>query len=372
MIKVSVDYRPVTAAPYSGIARQALALAEGFSHLPNTEVLRLSQGPSDHPDRALALFAPKPAQALHRPDVRLAFEQRFLPQALRQHAVQVHVATANSGLPWWGLPCTGIVLLHDLFQLTLPVAHGGRLKAQVYRAFDQVNLRRSLRAARWVWTPSAYSAREAEAMFPWLQTKLRVLPNRVQGLAEVVQQAVPDLPQRFWLVVGTREPRKNMPAFLRAWQAARAQTPQVPDLVLVGQAADVPDPVREAPGLHFRHGLSDGELAWLYQHAQALWQPSLAEGFGLPPVEAMSLGTAVALASGSALDEVASPHCLRFDPHSPAAMQAALEQWARQPPSPMEAAARRVHAARFAQQAYEQRLADLWREVLADLPGSRA
>ena len=78
----------------------------------------------------------------------------------------------------------------------------------------------------------------------------------------------------------------------------------MPPLVLVGSLDHLPEEQRGLPGLHALGGLDDAELHALYRQAERLWQPSYAEGFGLPVVEALSVGTPVAVASGTSLDEV--------------------------------------------------------------------
>ncbi|MGV8228630.1 glycosyltransferase, partial [Pseudomonas aeruginosa] len=109
------------------------------------------------------------------------------------------------------------------------------------------------------------------------------------------------LPPRYWLLVGTRELCKNVPWFVSASTRARAKAPGVPQLVLVGSLDHLP------------HAM--------YRQAERLWQPSYAEGFGLPVVEALSVGTPVAVASGTSLDEVTPPSAPRFSPSDGAALE---------------------------------------------------
>ncbi len=78
-------------------------------------------------------------------------------------------------------------------------------------------------------------------LFPQARDKIRVLPNLVEGFSgEPADISDLQLLPRYWLVVGTREPRKNIPWFVSAWQTARQQSDQVPELVLIG----VPEPLR--------------------------------------------------------------------------------------------------------------------------------
>ncbi|WP_338476865.1 glycosyltransferase family 1 protein [Pseudomonas khavaziana] len=365
-MRVALDYRPATVAPSSGIARQVLALEHALRARANTEVLLFSEAPLDHPQRQTAVCPAwaSPLDGLQRPQVRLGFERRFLPKALHAQQIDLYIATANMGLPLCRKPAGTryVLVLHDLFQLTHRNFHRSRLKALAYRLIDGASIAWSVWQADRVWCPSQFSCNEAARVFPWARAKFRVLSNLVPELNAAPEPLPVSLPARYWLVVGTREPRKNMVFFLRQWQACRAANPDVPDVVLVGHASDVPADLGALPGLHWCSGLSDGQLQALYRHAACLWQPSYAEGFGLPVVEALSVGTPVAVARGSALDEVAPPSAPRFDPHNTGQLHDVMRQLAAHgatlDPQPQIDWARQ-----FAEPAYRSRLDTLLKEL---------
>lgn len=208
-MKVGIDYRPVTAAPHSGIARQVLALEANLAALGH-QVMRLSMAPQGHPHRHSCLCPTQavPASGLHRPDRRLAFEARFLPRILPGLGLDLYIATANSGLAWpraqAGL--RQVVLVHDLFQLTLPAAHAGALRGWIYRQMDARLIAHAVSAADRIWTPSASSAGEVARHYPRQQHKLQVLPNAVAALP-TPSSLPPGLLPGYWLVVGSREPQ---------------------------------------------------------------------------------------------------------------------------------------------------------------------
>lgn len=365
-MRVGVDYRPATVAPQSGIGRQVRALEQALLDRPNTELVRFTEAPLDHAQRTTALCPPwpSPLDGLQRPPVRWRFEARFLPGKLREQNVDLYIATANMGLPLGLKPQAQrwVLVLHDLFQLTERNHHRSRLKALAYRVIDALSIAWSVWRADRVWCPSQFSAREAARLFPLARHKIRVLPNLVAPLPAQSDLSSPtDLPPRYWLAVGTREPRKNMSLFLSTWQTARRQCPEVPELILIGHPNDVPEPLRNLPGLHWRQSVGDSELQSLYAHAECLWQPSYAEGFGLPVVEALGLGTPVALAHGSALDEIAPPESPRFAPHDAADQLRCLLELARQPLP--RTAALTEWAAGFGPTAYQQHLSRLLEEL---------
>ncbi|RMQ50164.1 Glycosyl transferase, group 1 protein [Pseudomonas cichorii] len=318
-MRIGLDYRAAAGYPISGIGRQNFALEDAFRAHPDVQLQLFGVAPYDHPIRRL-IHAPKwatPLNSVHRLPDRLSFEGLFLPKALRDAEVQIYVANINMGLPLGRKPANVryVLQLHDLFQITQKNSHGSRLKAAFYRLTDYLSIAHSLRVADVVWVPSQFTANEVLRLFPSARNKLRTVPLLVEGFKdEPADIGALQLPERYWLCVGTREPRKNIAWFVDAWQNARLRFPDVPELVLVGGSEPLNESQRRLPGLHVLSGISDSELHAVYRNAERLWQPSYAEGFGLPVIEALRVGTPVAVASGSSLDEITPPDSPRFSP----------------------------------------------------------
>lgn len=135
------------------------------------------------------------------------------------------------------------------------------------------------------------------------------------------------LERPFFLYVGSLEPRKNVDAIVKAFEAM----PDGVDLVLAGGAgwlnARTLDAIRRSPAADRirRIGyVSDTEKAALYAAAVAFVYPSLYEGFGMPPLEAMACGTPVITSFSSSLGEVAGNAALLVDPHDISALADAM------------------------------------------------
>ncbi|WXL24098.1 glycosyltransferase family 1 protein [Ectopseudomonas mendocina] len=366
-MRIGLDYRTVGTSPQSGISRQVYALEDALKALPDCSVSRFAVAPEGDSIRQNA-HCPEwacPATSMHQPHQRLRFEACYLPSALRRNNIDLYISTFNMGLPLPPRP-SGVryaLLIHDLFQITLKNYHANRWKALLYRITDYLSIAYSMHAADRVWTPSQYSANEAARLFPRQAHKLRVLPNQVNGFTgQPADLSAYALPERFWLLVGTRELRKNVPWFINVWQQARAESADVPALVLVGSLEHLPEAQRNLPGLQALGGLDDAHLHSLYLKAQRLWQPSYAEGFGLPVIEALSVGTPVAVATGTSLDEITPPSAPRFSPTDSAALHNLMLELANTPPhhNRQELIA---WAARFNHEAYQKRLAELIEEL---------
>jgi glycosyltransferase involved in cell wall biosynthesis len=117
--------------------------------------------------------------------------------------------------------------------------------------------------------------------------------------------------RKFWLCVGTLEPRKNYPAILAAYAQLRKKVGMTHPLVIVGGAGWMMNSIEaEIQKLNLGGSVTllgyaaDAVLYWLYRNAACLVYPSLYEGFGMPVLEAMSCATPAIAATGSAFQEI--------------------------------------------------------------------
>ena len=183
---------------------------------------------------------------------------------------------------------------------------------------------------------SAYSRRHFLRIFPCYPAERIVVAPLASRFDATSPQVRPDTlsgiePGRFWLCVGTIEPRKNHERLLHAYAAWRRDTGGDMPLVVAGGKGWLMDDLAAtvaglgiADHLVFTGYVPDNELAWLYANCFAFLFPSLFEGFGLPVLEAMSLGAAVVTSDTSSLPEVAGEAALLVDPLDVAALSRAM------------------------------------------------
>jgi glycosyltransferase involved in cell wall biosynthesis len=140
-----------------------------------------------------------------------------------------------------------------------------------------------------------------------------------------------DLPDYYFLHVGTVEPRKNISGLLQGYQLLLEKLPDAPPVVLVGKRGWLMDDMRptiemlEKTGhVIWRENVTDEQLPAVYNGAIALVSPSFYEGFGMPALEAMACGTVPIVSDNSSFPEVVGDVGLLVDPNQPTTIANAL------------------------------------------------
>jgi glycosyltransferase involved in cell wall biosynthesis len=226
------------------------------------------------------------------------------------------------------LPTRGrtIITVNDLFFLDSP----GLADRAARRNFGN-RVGKAVERADGVVAISEFSRRAILDRFHADEQKIRVIPLGVDNSWDRTPEASAlervrrelDLPAEFLLFVGALEPRKNLVRLVEALKLLHDGGRRVP-LLIVGRSGGDSARVKEAVE---RRGLTawvrltgylDAEdVRSLHHLATLLVFPSLAEGFGLPVLEAMAAGLPVATSGTSALPEVAGDAALFFDPEDP-------------------------------------------------------
>ncbi|WP_232293712.1 glycosyltransferase family 4 protein [Stigmatella aurantiaca] len=237
-----------------------------------------------------------------------------LPEELRGSKARLYHALGNFNLPLMRLPDKAYVLtVHDLLPLTMPetVSHAFRWQFRLW-------LTRSLKLADRLICVSAYTRDELAAHFPETAGRVELVHNGVDHVVaeplDAAGEALMDtlaLPQDFVLYAGSLDVRKNVGLVLDALERLRARGRQVP-LVLAGQSWFGSGPVELRVGRMRAEGFDIRPMG--YQSAPVFYElmrratvfvfPSRGEGFGLPPLEAMHLGTPAIVSNAGSLPEV--------------------------------------------------------------------
>ena len=206
------------------------------------------------------------------------------------------------------------VLIHDAQPWLQPEAY-----SLAFRAWYRLLLPRLARRARVVLTISDYSRSQLERFGIVPPGKAQVVPNGADHILRIIPD--PDtlarhnlVPGGYLLALGNLSPHKNLTRLMRA--AAARPVGQAP-LVIAGGGNSrvfVDAGLEPPPGVRLLGRVSDGELRALYTHAMAFVFPSLTEGFGLPPLEAMLCGCPTVVSSAGAIPEVCGGASRYVDP----------------------------------------------------------
>ncbi len=237
-------------------------------------------------------------------------------------------------------------------------------------------IRRALRHGAFVHTPSAYVAAEVIEAFGAHPDRVRAvhsgIPHQEPGAAGH-SVTLPAGVDRYIVSVATSEPRKDLPGLVAAFDMLAGERPDVA-LVLAGPAGWGETALADAVARSQHRGrvvrpgwLDAASVHELVDGASVLAYPSLYEGFGFPPLEAMSRGIPVVATATGALPEVLGGGALLVRPGDPAALAGALaEVLDSKDRSEALAAAGKARAASFSWDACAAGLAALYRDAATE------
>lgn len=283
-----------------------------------------------------------------------------------------------------------VVTVHDLILLEHPTTRAstlGPLRFKVKFWFYLLAIRRALKAAKAVVTVSHCTKREIETRFPFTKQKQIVVtyeacasPFRAPAAAPAGAPAADVGPGPYMLYVGNAYPHKNLDRLLEAFAAFRAKGRDDWRLVLVGARdyfyerleSEAKAAGRNVQVLFFGHA-TDDELASLYERAAFYVFPSLCEGFGLPPLEAMCKGVAVTSSKASCLPEILGDAALYFEPEDVGDIVRAIDALASDPSLRRALADKgRAWSSRFDWRSCAAATLDVYRRALGSQPQRHA
>jgi glycosyltransferase involved in cell wall biosynthesis len=256
-------------------------------------------------------------------------EQVAVPLALMREKVTLFHA------PHYVLPplvrCTSVVTIHDCIHLMFPQY----LPSRFAYLYARTSIRLAARRATRVMTVSESSKRDILRFVDTEPDKIDVIYNayddrfaidpREEDVVRVRERY--QLESEFVLYAGNVKPHKNLERLIEAFHLVRQRGLDHLKLVLIGDEISKYTALRRAVHHHQLHKyvrflgyLPEETLAVMYRLAGVFVFPSLYEGFGLPPLEAMASGTPVVTSNVSSLPEVAGDAAVLVDPYDPQAI----------------------------------------------------
>lgn len=193
-------------------------------------------------------------------------------------------------------------------------------QSKVERLYRKTILPRTASSADAVVTVSEFSKNQISSRLDIPRRKIHVVPNGIKTLFLSDRPgSVLDLPEDYILYVGALSERKNISRLIKSFEEAKNKYDFPHKLVLIGPSEKLlyeSVNLNKSPDIVIPGYVNDYELKYAYKNAELFVFPSLYEGFGLPPLEAMACGTPVVASNTTALPEVLDNAAEFVNPHS--------------------------------------------------------
>ena len=280
-------------------------------------------------------------------------------------------------------PTRSVVTIHDAIHLMFPEYRSHRLG----HAYAHAALWTAAHKSDRIFTVSEQSKRDILKFFKVPPDKIVVTPNAIDERFTVTpsEEHVVQTRERYQLshtyllYVGNIKPHKNLERLIEAFHLVREQGRPELELIIIGDEISKLQSLRRAVHKYQLHRyvrflgfVPDKTLVVLYRLAAVFVFPSLYEGFGLPPLEAMASGTPVVTSNVSSLPEVVGDAAILVDPYSAEAIAAGILQVLRSThlrDDLRERGFARVKAYSWHRSA--QRVREVYGEVVNGRPGAR-
>lgn len=219
------------------------------------------------------------------------------------------------------------IVVHDLIAFLHSKTH-----AKIPTFIERLTLRRAIHKSRFIVCVSQNTAKDLAHLFPEAHKKtVLIAPPAVSPEVHKVESQKMDLPAHYLLGVGTLSPRKNFKLLFEAFTLIAKDHPKLHVVIAGGSGWKTSQIYKAVPPalkdrIHFLGHVTTDQLNELYSRAEMLIFPSIYEGFGIPPLEAMACCCPVITSNVASLPEAVGDAALQVDPQNPQALADAINE----------------------------------------------
>lgn len=214
----------------------------------------------------------------------------------------------------------GISFIHDIYARQFPQDFISR-REKLVRLYSRINYRNITRNAKMVLTVSDFSKKQIQMVYGVEDARIDVVPNGWEHFKNI-ESVTPDendsflAKGTFYFTLGSLQKRKNL-----GWIARYAETHPEEKFAISGKSVsgfvsgDIAK-LKNLPNVKLLGYVSDGQVKWLMQNCKAFIFPSYYEGFGIPPLEALSVGAKIVVGNAASLPEIYKGSAIYIDPYN--------------------------------------------------------
>ena len=324
-MRIAIDARMVRPGAMHGIARYVHHLLESFKEQAVDHTLFVFVN-KDSP-----LFRTKWPQHISLVAASskwISFNEQWeLPMLLQRFKIELFHAPSFVAPIF--CPSTLLMTIHDLIHLVLP-----QFYTPLHLFYYQTFVKSCIERSRYIITVSNFSKAEIVRNLAIEPSKVFVTYNGVSGKYTHIEDRqwvdyirdIYELPREFIFCLTNNKPHKNVHQLVRAYCISAIKLPLVLASECDSQIIRLAETFGKKHLIYFSKFIAEEHLPTVYSMTKVFVYPSTYEGFGLPPLEALSCGCPVVVAKSASLPEVVGEHGIFMDPFDYFSIAKALEQ----------------------------------------------